>query len=220
MTAHNVIAVQKSISVRRKPVSKNLNGGNTRLIAISQHETSNGESTPNSTQDQSSIDQTQPQPQSIMSGSTDIVPSIVNRSLSSVRRKPVSPQNANFTPSLTESPTTIVSFAAQQVEPTSSTPEDRTIEPTRESPVEVSGAILNYNLSKHPSPPSLSEESPAPMPSPQIAKTDREILERAQTAPAQLASVQTFIPSDIDDKKRRRKKAIRNGVILYITFLS
>lgn len=152
----------------------------------------------------------------------------VSESPSSPRRKPVSRQNADVvinplsTPSLPNSPITIVP-QAQQVKSTSTTPEDRTLGRTSESTVEVSGVVLNCDPPKLPSHPYFSPyaESSAPnVSSPWIIDSDSNILGRAQTAPAELAPVQFFIPENIDDKKRRRRKFIRNGVVLYITFIS
>jgi hypothetical protein len=138
----------------------------------------------------------------------------------SVRRKPVSRQKADTvinpvsTPSLSDSLTINVSQA----------PEDRKLGRTSESTVEVSDALPSCDLPKDPSHPYLSqfsEESSAPKArSPWIAETDGDILEHVQTVPVQLPPVQSFISQDIQDKKRRRKKAIRNGIVLYITFIS
>ena len=143
----------------------------------------------------------------------------VSNNVSPVRRKPVSPQNANIiiSPMSPKSLITIVSHD-QQGEPTSTAAEGRTLGQTRESAVETSSALRNDHLSKYENDPYLSESPNGS--TPQIEKTNGETLERAQTAPAQLAAVQSFIPEDINDKKRRRKKAIRNGLILYITFIS
>jgi hypothetical protein len=152
----------------------------------------------------------------------------VSKSPSSPQRKPVSPQNADVvinplsTPSLRNSLTTIPK--AQQVKSTSTTPEDRTLGRTSESIVEVSGAVPNCDLPKYPYHPYFSpypDESSAPKASsPWITDADSNILGRAQTAPVELAPAQFFAPENIDDKKRRRRKFIRNGVVLYITFIS
>ena len=140
-----------------------------------------------------------------------------------VRRKPVSPQTADTvtspvpTPSFPDGLTTIVSHA-KQVESTSPTQDDRTFGQTSKSAIEVSDALLNRDLSKHPRHSQFIEELPAPEANtPQFAMVDRDTLERAQTAPVQLGPAQSFMS---EDKKRRGKKAIRNGIVLYITIIS
>lgn len=152
----------------------------------------------------------------------------VSKNASSVRRKPIASQNADATtspvsPSSFPGSLTTLDSQAQQAESTSTTPEDKMFERTNESTIEFSGVQLNCDHLKHPSHPYFSQFSDlsAPKPSnPQMAETDKDILEYVQPIPVQLAPVQSFIPEDIDDMKRRRRKSIRNGVVLYITLIS
>lgn len=150
---------------------------------------------------------------------------------SSIRRKPVSRQNSETATSTMSTVTsslpdslTIIDSQAQQVESTSTTPGDRTLGWTSKSIAEVSNAPPDCNLSKHPSHPYLSQfsedSSPPKANGPWIAGKDRDILENVETVPVQLAPVQPFISEDIEDKKRRRRKAIRNGVRMYVAFNS
>ena len=160
--------------------------------------------------------------------STSVRRKPVSKSNPSLRRKPVSPRNADtvispviVAPSIPETLTTTVSPAKQDESTSTTTPEDRTHGGTSETTVEVPDAAPNCEPSKLPSHPYFSDESfVANVNGPQISTTDRDFLERTQTAPVQMEPVQFFTPQEIDDRKRRRRKAIRNGVVMYVTFIS